>query len=213
MASPNQQLRGARGPSRTPDPGTVGWRLRTLRTGAKMSQEDVADHVGTTAPTLSRYETNDLPTPDPVADRLARLFKVTPAYIRYGDTSSRIAMVVGYVGAGAEVHLTGEHVDLGGVEVPASWTDAIALQVRGDSGLPLYADGGILVIRGDQRLDEREFLRRMAILELKDGRGLVKEARRSAEPGRYDLWSPNAAPIEAVEVVSARPVKAYFPPE
>ena len=179
----------------------------------KMTQAQLADALHTTGSTVSRYETNDIPVPEFMVDRLAQLARVTKGYVRDGDTSSRLAPVIGYVGAGAEVYPPDNDVHLGGIEVPASWMDAVALEIRGDSCLPVYAEGGLIVVRGEQRFDPEEALRKMCVLELEDGRGLVKELRRTADPHHFDLWSPNSAPIEDVRIASARPVKAYFPPD
>lgn len=202
-----------RGRSRDVVPDTVGARMRELRIGMRMTQAIFADAIHSTNSTVSRYETNEIPVPEFIIERLATLARVPKAFIRDGDTSSRLAPVVGYVGAGAEVYAPDEALHLGGIEVPASWTDAVAMTIRGDSCLPVYAEGGTIIVRGDQRFDPEEALRRMCVLELDDGRGLVKEPRRTPDPGRFDLWSPNAAPIEDVVIVSARPVRAYFPPE
>lgn len=203
----------ARGPAREPDPGTIGWRIRHLRKGAKLTQHAAADLLHVTAPTLSRYETNDMYPPDPVVARMAHLFHTTKAYLRDGDESLRRATIVGRIGAGGVVFPLEEDLDLGGVEVPATWADAAALVIEGDSMLPLYEDGGHLIIRGQPRLFEAEFLRRVCEVRTADGRALVKEVRRGQAPGMYDLLSLNAAPIEGVRLVHARPVKAYYPPE
>ena len=209
---PQEQYAGPRGRFRTPEPGTLGARLRTLRQAARLSQPALAEAIGTTTATISRYETNDMHPPDPVVTRLAEFFRVTKTFLRDGDDSSRRAPVVGLIGAGAEVLPVDEDLDLGGVDVPANWPDAFALLVQGDSMLPMYEQGGVLIIRGAPRFDPAEATRKVCEVRLDDGRSLVKEVRRGQSPGRYDLLSLNAAPIEGVKIISARPVRAYFPP-
>jgi len=177
-----------------------------------MTQDDLAAAVNTTKATISRYETNDFSPPDPVVERLADIFQVTKAYIRDGDESVRRAPIVGIVGAGAAVMPVDNDLDLGGIEVPASWQDAIALRVSGDSMLPLYQDGGILIVRGEQHFDPITAVGKVCQVHLSDGTSMVKEVRRGAALDRYDLLSLNAAPIEGVRIVSARPVRAYYPP-
>lgn len=209
---PDSSQRRPRGRHVTPEPGTIGFRLRHLRTRARMTQDDLAEAAHTTKATISRYETNGFDPPDPVVERLADIFRVTKAYIRDGDETSRRAPIVGTVGAGAEVLPLDDDLDLGGIEVPASWHDAIALQISGDSMLPIYQDGGLLIVRGEQHFDPTTALGRICEVRTDDGRSLVKEVRRGANLGRFDLISLNAAPIENVKLVFARPVRAYYPP-
>lgn len=189
---------------------TPGGRLRALRNGSRLQQEEVADRLGVSRTQISKYETGDHAPPDPVIERAAQLFGVTPAFIRYGDTESRMAQVRGRVGAGSQIEAI-DHPPWRYVEVPASWTDAIALEISGTSGYPIYDDGDDIVIRGEQRLVEEEFLNRMCVVETSDGLGLLKRVRRGSSPGLYTLESPNAPPIENVRLASARPVKAHLP--
>lgn len=199
---------------RDPVPGSLGERLRQLRIGARQSQAALADALNTTTATISRYETAGVTPPDHVIARLAEHFRVTKAFIRDGDTSTRRAPIVGRVGAGGLVFPVEEALDLGGIEVPGSWTDATAYLIEGDSMLPEFEEGGRLVVRGPMRFDETEVMRRLCEVMTEDGQALFKKVRRSADhPGKYDLLSTNAAPIEGVGIRSARPLKAYFPPE
>lgn len=191
------------------DETTVGGRLRALRKGARKGQEEVADDLGVTRSTLSRYETNEYPVPDHVIERAAQLYIVTPAYIRYGDTTSRMARVFGRVGAGAQVEAI-EQPPWRFVEVPASWEDAVALEVTGLSCYPTYDDGDDIVIRGERRIVESEILGRMCVVETADGLGLVKRVRRGKTPGLFNLESPNAPTIEDVPLLSARPVRMHL---
>lgn len=174
-----------------------------------MGQEELADHLGVGRPMISKYETGDHQLPDYVVERAGQVFGVTPAFLRYGDVDSRMVAVRGMVGAGARIEAI-ENPPWRYVEVPASWGDAIPLQVSGTSCYPVYNDGDDLVIRGEQRLEEDEFLGRMCVVETDDGLGLVKRVRRGSEPGRYTLESPNGPPIEDVVLHSARPVRAHY---
>ncbi len=159
---------------------------------------------------ISKYESGLHEIPDHFIERASQHFGVTPAFIRYGDTENRMAQVAGLVGAGGRIeaiHLPPFRY----VEVPASWRDAYALEISGTSGFPLYAEGDVVVIRGEQRLLEEEFLNRMAVVETDDGMGLLKRVRRGSGPGLYTLESLNAPPIEDVRLHSARPVRAHLP--
>lgn len=195
--------------SQVQDDSTAGGRLYGLRTRAKMTQEDLAEVLGVSRTQVSKYERDDGYMPDPVVMRAALRFSVTPSWIRYGDTDGRMVRVVGRVGAGGHVEAIA-YDDGRQIEVPASWSDATALQVDGVSCWPTYEDGDIIIVRGEQRLVEAEFLNRMSVVETVDGLGLVKRVRRGAQPGLYTLESPNAPPIEDVLLTSARPVRMHL---
>lgn len=192
------------------DETTAGGRLRGLRQRAKMDQEDLAQALGVSRTQVSKYETNGHQMPDYVVERAGQVFGVTPAFIRYGDTDSRMAKVVGRVGAGGHVEAI-EQPPWRFVEIPASWTDAIALEIEGTSCWPIYDDGDDIVVRGERRLIEEEIIGRMCVVETSDGLGLVKRVRRGSQRGLFTLESPNAPPIEDVRLSSARPVRLHVP--
>ncbi len=189
---------------------TPGGRLRALRVAENTSQLEMAEVLGVERPQISKYENNLHAMPDYIVERAAQLFGVTPAFIRYGDTDSRMAKVVGLVGAGATIAAV-EQPPFRYVEVPASWSDAVALQVSGLSCYPIYDDGDDIVIRGEQRLIDEEILGKMCVVETSDGIGMVKRVRRGSAPGLYTLESTNAPTIEDVPLRSARAVRLHLP--
>lgn len=192
------------------DENTPGGRLRALRQMAKMSQEDLAQILGVGRPQISKYEQGVDEMRDYAIERASQHFGVTPAFIRYGDTDARMARVVGIVGAGGHVEAI-EQPPWRHIEVPASWDDAIALQIDGTSCWPMYDDGDDIVIRGPRRLVPDEVLGKMCVVETADGLGLVKRLRRGSAAGLFTLESPNAPPIEDVPLSSARPVRLHVP--
>ena len=206
---PPQRSRQGR-PELPTDEDTVGGRLRALRKLAKIDQEEASQVFGVSRTQVSKYETNGHAPPDYVIARAAQHFGVTEAFIRYGDTDSRMARVVGRVGAGGHVEAI-EQPPWRHVEVPASWHDAIALEVDGLSCWPIYDEGDDIVVRGERRLIDAEIQGKMCVVETVDGLGLVKRVRRGTMPGTFTLESPNAPPIEDVQLASARPVRLHVP--
>lgn len=192
------------------DASSSGGRLRSLRKLAAMDQQALADMLGVSRTQVSKYETNGHPIPDHIVTRAAQLFAVSPSFLRYGDLDNHMARVIGRVGAGGHIEAVQDE-QTRYVEVPASWHDAVALEVSGTSCWPVYDDGDDIVIRGDRRLVESEILGKMCVVETIDGLGLVKRVRRGSTEGRYMLESPNAPPIEDVELASARPVRLHAP--
>lgn len=192
------------------DENTPGGRLRALRQMAKMNQEDLAEVLGVGRPQISKYENGTDEMRDYAIERASQHFGVTPAFIRYGDTDARMARVVGRVGAGGHVEAI-EQPPWRHLEVPASWEDALALEIDGNSCWPMYEDGDDIVVRGERRLILDEILGKMCVVETSDGLGMVKRVRKGSEPGTFTLESPNAPPIEDVVLSSARPVKLHVP--
>lgn len=122
--------------------------------------------------------------------------------------------VVGFVGAGGEVAFHDDFEKGDGLyrvdQLPDMPMGMIGLEVRGDSMLPLFRDGYVAFVRRNWDRVESEALLDWAVARLADGRVLLKQIRRSAQPGRYDLLSLNADPIEAVELQWATPVRGWM---
>jgi len=116
---------------------------------------------------------------------------------------ARQVPVVGYIGAGAEFQAIDDHAKGGGIdhiEAPPGCSDnAVAVQVRGESMLPVYNDGDILIYE-EQRRDLENFINRRVVCGLGDGRVLVKTMTRGSESGVYTLTSFNSGPITDVVV-------------
>lgn len=191
---------------------TVGGRLQRLRLDHQLSQEDLASILGITRTMISKYEDNTHPMTPEALRRVASRFDVTPSFILFGDVveyAHRSAPIVGRVGAGAEVEAVQE-ANPEYVEVPADFDGGRAFRVEGDSCLPIFEPGDVLVVR-DRAASEGEFLNRYCVVETADGFGYVKRVVRGATvPGRgqlYTLESPNAEEISNVQIRSARPVQ------
>lgn len=60
-------------------------RLKSVRDRADIGQKDVADTLGVSAGTVSRWESGDVVPRDDVLLKLADYFGVTPAWLRYGQ--------------------------------------------------------------------------------------------------------------------------------
>lgn len=179
--------------------------VRQLDAG-QIRPKNVAEHLGIARPRVSemrkqerRIQPNEMP-------KLARLLGM-----KWGDD----VPVVGYVGAGGHV-IFEDAFEKGGslyrVEVlPGIHTmGLIGLEIRGDSMYPLFRDGYVAFIRRDGWDHvEDEALRDWAVCRLVDGSTLLKEVRRSAEQGRFDLISTNAPPLEGVELIWATPVQGW----
>jgi len=136
-------------------------------------------------------------------DALARPLGVTPAYLLTGESGSRsIVPIVGFLGAGAEILPEFEQAPPEGFgEVQLAFAvpeEIIGLEIKGDSMLPRYRDGDVLLVWREQRRDTRSFVGEEAAVRIRDGRRFVKNILRGPEPGTFTLESWNARPIEGV---------------
>ena len=112
--------------------------------------------------------------------------------------------LAGFVGAGQEVYQFDED-GAGFVEAPPGARDGTeAVEVRGESMLPLYEDGTILYY--SRQLPPENMVGRRAVVKLADDRILVKAVRRGADRGLFTLVSLNAPDIEDVALQWAAPI-------
>lgn len=64
-------------------------REKAARDRCDISQKDVAEAVGSSAPSVSRWEKGGPPPSDATLERLARYFGVTMGWLRYGQEPRR----------------------------------------------------------------------------------------------------------------------------
>lgn len=126
------------------------------------------------------------------------------------DSFERTVPLSGYVGAGQEVYQFDEGGS-GEVEAPpGARPETQAVEVRGESMLPLYEAGAILYY--SRQLPPDTMIGRRCVVRLEDERVLVKTLRRGSEHGLYSLLSLNAPDIEDVGVQWAAPIDWIKPP-
>lgn len=172
----------------------------------KIQAKAVADYLGIAPPRINELRKGGRRIQPEEMPKLVELLKMTEG----GDVP-----VVGYVGAGGNVVFEDPYEKGGDLyridALPGiQSTGLIGLEVRGDSMYPVFRDGYVAFIRRDGWDHvEDEALRDWAVCRLVDGRTLLKEVRRSAEPGTFDLISTNAPPIEGVELTWATPVQGW----
>jgi transcriptional regulator with XRE-family HTH domain len=193
-------------------------KIQLLRKKLGLTQPEFADLVGVSQGTVSRWEKGAAPSHQHLA-RMAELDAVTldefllGALGRVGEPGPPIP-VVGFVGAGASVYPIDDESSMGfsTVERPPFITgEAIAVEVRGDSLVPVAEDGWKLIYTGQQTVLEEEVLNKLCVVALADGRVLVKRIVKGSKPQRYHLLSTNAPMIEDAEVIWAAKVRAIIP--
>lgn len=148
------------------------------------------------------------------ATRYAAAFGVSEAWLLTGegapDGPRPMVPVVGYVGAGAEVHLfegdqSSEQIDEADAP-PGADEHVEAVIVRGDSMTPAFRNRDVIYYR-NIRGEPEQLIGRECVIRLMDGRTFVKILMRGGAPGLFTLFSYNAPLIADVAVEWAVPVK------
>jgi repressor LexA len=112
--------------------------------------------------------------------------------------------IMGRVGAGAMIEPEHEQVPpegLGEVELPFPISEeTIAFEVAGDSMLPKYESGDVIVVYREQRHPVSSFFGEEAAVRLKTGERYLKTIDRGKSPTVVNLTSFNAKPIQGVKL-------------
>jgi len=112
--------------------------------------------------------------------------------------------IMGRVGAGASIGPEQEQVPpegLGEVELPFPIAEeTVAFEVVGDSMLPKYENGDVIVVYRDQRHPLSSFYGEEAAVRLRSGERYLKTIERGKTAHVVNLTSFNAKPITGVKL-------------
>ena len=184
--------------------------LKDARKRAGLSQEALGLAADSGRSTIVKLEKGILPMSDAWAKRLAPHLGVRPDQLWDGDP----VPIVGYVGAGQRVFAYDDMTtsDDSISKPPMTSGDLLAVEVRGDSMLPLAEEGWHIVYTAEATVDEAAVVNRVCVVQLdEDGSMLVKRVIRGSKPYHYHLLSMNAPAIEDVRLRWAAVVKAIVP--
>lgn len=184
--------------------------LKVLRKRAGLTQEQLGRAAGSGRSTIVKLEKGELPLTEDWAKRLAPHLGVKPEQVYAGPQ----VPLIGYVGAGQRVYAyddslyQDETID----RPPMTSGDLLAVEVKGDSMLPLAEEGWHIVYTAEATVDEHEVLNKVCVVQLEeDGSMLVKRVLRGTKPYHYHLSSLNAPLIEDQKLRWAAVVKAIVP--
>ncbi|HEV2502362.1 MAG TPA: XRE family transcriptional regulator [Mesorhizobium sp.] len=193
-------------------------RVRALR--GYRTAKDAAERFGFNYSTYSQHERGQSAITRAASD-YARAYKVSEGWLLSGEGEGpspfdkRKVKLVGYVGAGAQVEPDFEQVPEEGLEqidVPFDLPDEmVAFGVRGDSMLPVFKDGSVIVVYREQQRPLEHFFGEEAAVRTEDGRRFIKTIMRG-QNGSVNLISWNAAAIENVHLAWVGEIFAVIPP-
>jgi repressor LexA len=133
--------------------------------------------------------------------RLIKASEIAPI-MEYLELNS--VPIMGRVGAGASIEPELEQVPpegLGEVELPFPIVEeTIAFEVSGDSMLPKYESGDVIVVYREQRYPLSSFYGEEAAVRLKSGERYLKTIGRGSSSSLVNLTSFNAKPINGVKL-------------
>jgi SOS-response transcriptional repressor LexA len=193
---------------------TRGDRLRIARERLFATSLDAARALGIPPASYWQYEHAELSRgrdygPNE-AERFARRFRVSPEWLLTGrgrgigktepiepPDASKVP-VVGYVGPGARAHF--HAAAQGEVDRPTGApASTVALEIRGDSLGGIF-DRWLIYYDSVRRPATPEQMGELCAVGLADGRVLIKQLQRGRREGRFNLGSPNQAPINDIAV-------------
>lgn len=171
----------------------------------RLNYTEMARQVGIAHTTLTRLFAKDAKNAlsSTTLNKISRHYGVEP--FKFG--SGKVPLV-GHVGAGGEVILYSESQIKEMVEAPteAAEEGAVALDVHGDSMWPAYKNGDRIFYVKICDFDT-SYVGKDCVIELQDGRVLLKILRRGAMEGLFNLDSYNQPPMENIKIKWACPVK------
>ena len=134
-------------------------------------------------------------------ERLVKASEILPI-MQYLELN--LAPIMGRVGAGAVIEPDYEQVPpegLGDIALPFPiMEETVAFEIVGDSMLPKYESGDVIVVYKDQRHPLSSFYGEEAVVRLKTGERYLKTIERGKSPSVVNLTSFNAKPIVGVKL-------------
>lgn len=171
-----------------------------------MTQRELAKRTGIDENRIRKYHQGAIDQPrGEVMAMIAKALGVSAIWLEHGTVLQQMSIPnIGSVGAGEVFYPDPGSKEV--VNIRADDLDLFCVTVKGESGLPVYKPGEIVICSRSAGFSENEFLNKDCAVALSDGRAYLKRVVRGARIGTYTLQSYNAPPIENVRVEWVAPV-------
>jgi transcriptional regulator with XRE-family HTH domain len=190
---------------------TLGRRLRALRLALDMSQVELARRIGRHQTAIGPYERDEYEPPREVVEKLALVLETSPEYLYFGRSPTQVALsVVGRIGRAGLLEPTPEPMlEL----VRLRDQQMVGYRVLDDSMAPVFRPRQIVLALATAEEEPDAIVGRDALVEIADGRTLLRRLFPSATPSHYDLAAYNAPALPMVGVRAARSIAGVLWPD
>ncbi|WP_281978830.1 XRE family transcriptional regulator [Pseudorhizobium flavum] len=179
---------------------TIPEKLRAIMKATGKKQMELAEYFKVSQSTVNRW----LAGAEPEGPRRDAINEAYEHLIDH-EPRSHAGMIVplqGFIGAGSEIEPDFEQTPPEGLDqiwIPFELDDElIAFEVRGNSMLPVYREGHVLICYREQKRPLEYFFGLDAAVRTNDGRRFIKTIMRNGN--QVDLHSFNAEPIQNVQL-------------
>jgi phage repressor protein C with HTH and peptisase S24 domain len=188
--------------------------IQALMEARNWNQDQLATALRTSQNNVSRWLKNTDPRGE-MRDAIMQLAYESGIVSPPALSQAAHVAIMGWVGAGAEVNPDFEQVPPEGieqVELPYPAPEGyIGFQVRGDSMMPKYDDGDIVLVSREQPWSLERMIGQEAVVRTDAGARYLKRIAHGPSPQTYNLESVNARTIVAARIVWASPVRMVVP--
>ena len=190
---------------------TFGRRLRALRLALDMSQVELARRIGRHQTAIGPYERDEYEPPREVVEKLALVLETSPEYLYFGRSPNQIVLpVIGRIGRAGLLEATAETT----LELVRLRDQHMrGHRVLDDSMAPVFRPRQIVLTLATADAEPALALGRDALVELADGRTLLRRLLPSVDPQRLDLAAYNAPLLPAIAVKAVRSIVGVLWPE
>lgn len=189
-----------------PSQGRMANRIKKYRQKANLTQQELADRLGTGKSMLIKLERGERPLSQSWLTRISIVLDCLPSDLLDEDVA-----IVGKIGAGGSVVFDDMGNDERVARPPETVGTLVGLEVEGESMLPKFDPGDIVFISRDRDGVDSADIGSYCATRLTSGETYLKILAKGATSGRYTLRSLNAADMEDVELEWATPIRAITP--
>lgn len=195
---------------RKPKKSAPGWFAREWLAAKGIRQAEVAARTGHDKSEISLWVNGGRRFNTDVLREFAEVMGIQPAdLLRLPGARETEALLVGKVGAGAEITRFDEGVVLAGMDLTAGLGPNVA-EISGDSQYPLQDGWRVAYGPEHQGVSER-CVGELCVVQVQDGPTLLKTLKRGSRKGLWRLESWNAPPREDVKLAWAALVNGILP--